>query len=123
MGALEMEEKSMKTRSGSLVAAAAGALLSAPLAHGAGISTDFSGAGGPGTSTAMGAGDVAGAIPLANWNSFTGATQATPQGLNDDTGAASGATVSWASNNTWNAFNDNTAGNSRMMMGYIDTTD
>lgn len=112
----------MTHRRGSVLAAAS-VLLMAPLAQGAGISIDFFGGGGPGTSTAMGSGDVAGAIPLSNWNSFTGATQATPQGLNDDTGAATGATVSWASNNTWNAFNDNTAGNARMMMGYIDTND
>ena len=74
-------------------------------AHGQIIGVDFYGGGGggtPGVSTAMGPAETAGTVPAANWNSFTGATQATGQSLIDGTGASTGATVSWTSNNTWN---------------------
>src|SRR5688500_3068286 len=62
----------------------------------------FGGGGGGGTTQEMMApSEVAGVAPRANWNSFTGLSQATPQNLLTDAGAAAGNVV-WASNNTWN---------------------
>ena len=43
--------------------------------------------------------------------------------LVDDTGAPSGATVTWSSNNTWQMPITDQAGNRRLMRGYLDTTE
>lgn len=95
-------------------------------AHGQAINVDFFGGGGGGTggtSAALPATEAAGAVPFANWNSFTNATQATAQTLMNDTGAPTGATVTWASNNTWNTPIAAGTGNQRMMKGYLDSSD
>lgn len=51
--------------------------------------------------------DVAGAVPVANWNNSADinwhAVQETPLPLMSDIGAPSGATVTWSANNTWSA--------------------
>lgn len=102
------------------------AALVASAAQGQTIGVDFFGGGGGGaggTSAAMQPTDAAGAVPFANWNSFTNATQATAQALMDDTGAATGATVTWTSNNTWNTPIAAGTGNQRMMKGYLDSSD
>lgn len=111
-----------------LLAAVGGVVgaLGAPQAHGQSINVDFYGGGGGGTtgvSAAMAPSETAGIVPSANWNSFTGATQATPQALNNNTGAASGATASWVSNNTWNTGAAAGTGDLKMMKGYLDSTD
>src|SRR4051812_25802098 len=106
---------------GALLAAMASVGLSA---HGAIIGLDWFGTGAAAnTQTQMGTGETAGVIPSANWNSFTGNIQAAAQPLVDSTGAASGATVTWGSNNVWATGAPDTAGDSRMMKGYLDTAD
>src|SRR5689334_7158594 len=90
------------------------------------IGVDFYGTGGGGTTGAsaqLPPTEPAGIIPFANWNSFTGAAQATPQPLMDATGTATGATVAWTANNTWNTPTVAGPGNFRMMKGYLDSTD
>ena len=90
------------------------------------IGVDFYGGGGggtPGVSTVMGPTETAGTVPAANWNSFTGATQATPQALIDSTGASTGATAVWTSNNTWNTPINLGTGDVKMMKGYLDSSD
>jgi len=109
------------------VAAGCGALAGfAPAANAQSVNVDFGGGGGGGSTgvtTAMSPTDVAGIIPSANWNSFLVGANATPQALNNSTGAASGATVSWTSNNTWNTGTVNAPGGFQMMKGYLDSSD
>ena len=95
-------------------------------ARGQAIGIDFYGGGGGGTggtTTALPATEAAGAVPFANWNSFTPNTQATPQTLIDSAGAATGATAAWTSNNTWNTPIAAGTNNVRMMKGYLDSSD
>jgi len=80
------------------------------------ISIDFVGQG-----TAMGSAEVAGVVQKANWNNASGLTNTTGQSLVDETGAASGATVTWNTNGIWNLPITDTAGDYRMMRGYLDT--
>jgi hypothetical protein len=90
------------------------------------ISVDFFGGGGggsTGTTVQMAPTETAGYLPLGNWNSFTNAAQATPQALVNSTGAATGATVTWTSNNTWNTPAAAGTGDLRMMKGYLDSSD
>ena len=70
----------------------------------------------------MGAAESAGAIAKANWNNAAGATGSTPLALTDETGTATGATVTWWSNAVWNTPIADAAGNRRMMKGYLDTS-
>jgi hypothetical protein len=109
------------------VAAGCGALAGfAPSASAQIINVDFGGGGGGGTTgvtTAMSPTDLAGIIPSTNWNSFLVAANATPQALKDSTGAATSATVSWTSNNTWNTGTLNAPGGFQMMKGYLDSSD
>jgi hypothetical protein len=97
--------------------------------HAASIGLDF-GSGANGSAdpdpSPMGAGDVAGVVPQANWNNLVGLSQATPQALLNDQGLATGATVTWLCNNLWDtSANGGTdaAGDARMMMGYLDSSD
>jgi PQQ-like domain len=80
------------------------------------ISIDF-----VGTAAPMAASEVAGVVAKSHWNNAAGASCRTPLALNDETGAASGATVTWTSNNTWMTPITDQAGNRRMMKGYLDT--
>ena len=70
--------------------------------------------------------DVAGVIPVANWNTATAANaNAEPTGiaLVDDTGAATGATATWQSGSaSWSVTTDGagSAGDKVMMTGYLD---
>ena len=80
------------------------------------ISIDFVGQG-----TAMGSTEVAGVVAKANWNNASGQSNATPQGLVDESGTATGATAVWNTNGIWNLSITDTAGNARMMRGYLDT--
>jgi hypothetical protein len=73
-----------------------------------------------GNGVSMGAVESAGVIPKANWNNGTGATRSTPLALANDTGAATGATVTWTSDNTWSTPITDQAGNRRLMKGYLD---
>jgi len=57
----------------------------------------------------------------ANWNNASGPANTTPQGLVDESGTATGATVVWNTNGIWNLPISNAPGNARMMLGYLDT--
>ena len=74
------------------------------------------------SATAMGGTESAGVVAKAHWNNAGGSTRSTPLALVDETGAASGATVTWAANGTWGTPITDKAGNVRMMKGYLDTT-
>lgn len=71
--------------------------------------------------------ETAGVVPQANWNNLSGATGTGVSGLSYDNGgtaAASSATVTWTSPNTWrsganNAFPDGP--DHKLVNGYLDT--
>ena len=84
-----------------------------------GISINFVGTDG----VSMGATESAGVVAKPNWNNATGVTRSTPLPLVTETGSASGATVTWSSNNVWSTPITDQAGNRRMMKGYIDTSE
>jgi len=97
--------------------------------HASSIGLDF-GSGANGSAdpdpSPMAASESAGVVPQTNWNNLVGLSQATPQALLNDQGLATGATVTWLCNNLWDtSANGGTdvAGNSRMMMGYLDSND
>jgi hypothetical protein len=79
------------------------------------------------TGSALAPGDVAGAVPQANWNNLTLADGADVGSLEQNTGAASTATVTWSSNNTWASLragemNNNFTGPDRnLTTGYLDS--
>ena len=80
------------------------------------VSIDFIGGGTP-----MAATETAGVVARANWNSAAGNVQTTPLPLVDETGASTGATVTWSSDNNWALPIADAPGNVRMMRGYLDT--
>jgi len=82
------------------------------------------------TGSALAAGDVAGAIPQANWNNLTTADGMNVGDPEQDNGAASTATVTWSSNNTWASLREGEMNNNfpagpnrNLMTGYLDSTD
>ena len=91
-----------------------GLVVVAPPA-GAALGIDF-----VGNATAMASTESAGVIPKTHWNGATGATRSTPLALVDETGAATNATVTWTADNVWSTGIANTAGNLRLMKGYVD---
>jgi hypothetical protein len=72
--------------------------------------------------TVMGAGETAGVIVASHWNNASGASRTTPLALTDDTGAGTGATVTWTASSVWATPIADQAGNRRLMKGYLDTT-
>src|SRR5579885_517545 len=79
------------------------------------VSIDFVGNGTP-----MGASESAGVVAKTNWNNAPGnASSSLP--LMDETGVANGATLSYTGDNPWAVPITDTAGNFRMMRGYLDT--
>src|SRR5262249_32385510 len=101
--------------SGSLIRTATVALIVNTASVGGAISINFVGNG-----TSMGVGESAGVVPKANRNNATGATRSTPLPLKDDTGGATPAMVSWSADNTWSTPITDSAGNPRLMKGYLD---
>ena len=87
------------------------------------IGIDWFGGNGTGDQTQMLPTEVAGVVPAANWNSFLGTSGTMP--LNLSTGAASGASITWAdSPNDWDTNVDQAlSANHKMMLGYLDTND
>src|SRR4030095_1836586 len=75
------------------------------------------------TGASRGAAESAGVLPRTNWNNATGASRTLALALLDESGAPSGATVTWSSNNVWQTPIADQAGNARLMRGYLDTTD
>ena len=102
--------------SGALSHTATVALVVTSASAGGAIGINFVGDDG----ASMGAAESAGVVAKANWNNATGATRSTPLALNDETGAATGATVTWSANNLWNIPVTDQAGSRRMMRGYLD---
>ena len=68
----------------------------------------------------MAASEVAGVVPKSNWNDASGAN-GSGLALVDETGAATGATVTWTASSVHSMAIADTAGNFRMMNGYLDT--
>jgi hypothetical protein len=80
------------------------------------VSIDFTGSG-----AAMSASESAGVIAKTNWNNAAGNASGAALSLKDETGVSNGATVTWSSDNNWALPITDTAGNARMMRGYLDT--
>jgi hypothetical protein len=89
--------------------------VSAPATGNGAISINFVGRG-----TAMGSTETAGVVPKASWNNASGAKSSSPLALLDETGAGSGASATWSSDNIWSTGILDQAGNNRMMKGYLD---
>jgi hypothetical protein len=108
-----------------LLGAVAVAAISATGTRADQIAIDFFGGGGSAASSLMALTETAGVLPQANWNSFSGNVQATPQALVNSAGAATTATVVWTSNNTWNTPTppNGDPGDLKMMKGYLDSSD
>jgi hypothetical protein len=74
-----------------------------------------------GSGTAMGTSESAGVVAKTNWNNAANNVSSAPLALKDETGASNGATVTWTSDNNWAVPITDTAGNFRMIRGYLDT--
>jgi hypothetical protein len=74
-----------------------------------------------GQGTAMGSTEVAGISAQSNWNNASGMSSAAPLVLVNQSGASSGATVTWNTNGLYDLPISDTPGNYRMMRGYLDT--
>ncbi|HEY6941467.1 PQQ-binding-like beta-propeller repeat protein [Dokdonella sp.] len=81
------------------------------------ISVDF-----VGTGTPMDARERAGAVAAVNWNSFAGSS-GSAAGLVDETGSATAASIQWSAAGVWRPSIPDTAGDFRMMDGYLSATD
>jgi len=102
--------------SGSLRHTAAVSLVVTTATPGTGaISIDFVGG-----DTPMAPTEVAGVVPKSNWNEAQGSS-GSGFALVDETGAPTGAMVSWTSSSVWSLPIADTPGNFRMMNGYLDT--
>jgi hypothetical protein len=75
-----------------------------------------------GQGTAMGSSESAGVVPQSNWNNAGGTSSTTALALLNQAGTSSGATVTWSTNGIWVLPITDSAGNNRMMRGYLDTT-
>ncbi|HWW81592.1 MAG TPA: hypothetical protein VNY82_18475, partial [Steroidobacteraceae bacterium] len=73
-----------------------------------------------GQGSAMASAEAAGVVAQSNWNNAAGASSTSPLVLLDQTGASSGATVTWSTNGIYKLPITDTAGNNRMMRGYLD---
>ncbi len=90
--------------------------------HAAVISLNFQGGNGSGVNPSlMGAGETAGVVPAANWNNLSGANQGSAQALVDDSNTANAASVTWKLVRPFDTNSSDSAGNNRMMLGYLDT--
>jgi hypothetical protein len=76
-----------------------------------------------GNADSLGAAELAGApgYQQVNWNNL-GRWGQTIGPLNDSSGAASGATTTWDSNNTWNTGAGSSTPDHKLMHGYLDST-
>jgi hypothetical protein len=72
--------------------------------------------------TPMGVGETAGVIAKPNWNNASGAVRGTGLALMDESGAPTTATVTWSSSGIWLTPIADSAGNRRLMKGYLNTT-
>ena len=74
-----------------------------------------------GTATAMTAGESAGVIAASGWNSAADSSGTMTQ-VKDNLGLPSGLSVTYTANNTWSLGLADAPGNTRMMNGYLDST-
>jgi hypothetical protein len=82
------------------------------------IGVDFVGT----AASAMAASESAGVVPQTNWLAARGAASTAPLALKDSSGASTSATMTWVANGTYATAITETAGNARMMKGYLDTS-
>ncbi|MDB6009760.1 MAG: hypothetical protein JWL65_2010 [Gammaproteobacteria bacterium] len=75
-----------------------------------------------GQGSAVASTEVAGVIAQSNWNDAAGSSSAAPLVLSNQSGASSGATVTWSTNGTYKLPITDTAGNNRLMRGYLDAS-
>jgi hypothetical protein len=68
----------------------------------------------------MGSSEVAGVVPLTNWNDAAGVNNSSSFALMDQNGNSTTATVTWTSDDVWNQPITDQPGNARMMKGYLD---
>jgi hypothetical protein len=73
-----------------------------------------------GQGSSMASAEVAGVVAQSNWNDAVGTSSAAPLVLLDQTGASSGATVTWSTNGIYKLPITDTAGSNRLMRGYLD---
>jgi hypothetical protein len=89
--------------------------------YGRSLSINFFGGGGGGEPMPMGPTESAGVVARTHWNNAHFNAGSLPA-LVDDAASSTGASVAWASNNTWSTGIPDTPGNNRMMKAYLDTT-
>lgn len=86
------------------------------------ISLNFVGGGSTnGTPTPMGAAENAGVVKVPNWNNLAGKS-GTQGSLKQSDGSAAAGSVTWSANATGSQNITETAGDKRLMKGYIDTS-
>jgi len=71
--------------------------------------------------TPMGSSESAGVVAKTNWNNAAGAN-GSGQALNDETGASTSASLTWTADHLSSSAITDTAGNFRMMKGYVNTS-
>jgi hypothetical protein len=81
------------------------------------IGIDFVGRGTP-----MGSAETAGVVSRSRWNNASGASRSTRLALVDETGAVTGATLTWKSDSVGSTGISDRSGNNRLMKGYLDTS-
>jgi hypothetical protein len=88
------------------------------------IGIKFNGGGGPGGNPPpMDPSEVAGVVPQANWNNAMGAVAFNVGPLVDQSGVAiAGTSLAYGSANTWSTDVPDAPGDSRLMGGYLDST-
>ncbi len=80
------------------------------------VSIDFTGNGTPMATT-----ESAGTVLKSNWNGASGNLQPSALPLDDETGVLNGALATWSADAIWGTPIVDSAGNARMMKGYIDS--
>lgn len=95
--------------------------LNIPPGTGSVIGINFVGGSGNGTPSGLAPTEMAGVVPKPYWNNVGTSTSGQSAFLLDDSGGSSGAAVSWSCDNLWSLPIAETAGNARLMKGYLDT--
>ncbi|HLJ93089.1 MAG TPA: PEP-CTERM sorting domain-containing protein [Gemmataceae bacterium] len=85
------------------------------------IGINFTGGNNAGAPTSLLATDIAGVVPQANWNNANG-TGATLNGLLNQNGVATTASVTWHADGTWGSGTGTASGNAKLYNGYLDST-
>ena len=95
------------------------------IAQARGIGLKFAATDPDAATSSLAPGEVAGVVPQANWNNLEGPNGMNVGSLELDNGAASTATVTWASPNTWRSTTGNNAfpagPDRKLVAGYLDS--